>query len=211
MATIGMSGAESMTQCARTASTAPLLLLAQSAQQPLLQAPPAVRCPAEQATVAPRFKTPICVKQYSLVDYTEVASCTTSSNNLCMSGQCAQAGNGTNYCVPQAKNNKSIPQVCTVASECLTGVNSRIGQAWTSTCACGMSTKGTQYCGLFPGDSYYPKFIASEKLWMATSNYTNCNLNVPDPTCAASQWTSNSDRSKYLYYSFMAVRYDPHG
>ena len=153
-------------------------------------------------TVTPATNT--CVKLYSMADYAPVSTCNLNSNPLCMSGQCATSGtNTTHYCIPLTKNNKSTPTVCTVQTDCVTSVNSRIGAASTSPCVCGYSAKGTQYCTLFPGDSYAAKAIASQKSWMKASTYANCNVMTADVDCAASQWTSNSDRSKYVYYYLM--------
>ena len=148
---------------------------------------------------------PTCVKYFSLPDYTTVTECNLNSNILCMSGQCATAANQTNYCVPLTKNKKSTPTLCTSDNDCITNVISRVGTPSESYCSCGYSTKGNAHCFLFPGDNYPAKAISSHKLWTESTAYSNCNVEVEDYDCAASQWTSNSERSKFQYYRFMAA------
>lgn len=130
-----------------------------------------------------------CVLYFSIPQYSQISECNYFRSNFCASGMCQG-----NYCVSQQQTSGDIPKKCKDDLDCFTDK-----QAF-GTCNCGLNTKMNKFCGLFPGDPDYKRYLSLLYEWQNTYNILKCNtLRRDNSDCVKDYWDKeNAIAFKYF-------------
>jgi len=152
--------------------------------------------------------TGVCVKYLSVEEYHRVQSCdpTYFNNSLCASYLC-----GTqcymSYCLPRLPSLNQPPVACSSDSDCPSVTDPQYEMPLYSQCKCGYNPEGKAYCGLFPGDTIYGKFLDKLSDYLASSALLYCNTERRfNPVCMKDWWGAKN-MAIYSYYDTLIKDY----
>lgn len=146
----------------------------------------------------------ICTKVMSALEGETASNCYSNSSMICASTQCY---NG--YCLGYPKSDYALPKLCSNDTQCYSNSynNDPYYLTFYSECTCGYNANGYAYCGLFPGDSYYNKYLAKLSEWYSSSAINQCHtLRRTALNCIESVWDED-DIAQYLYFYYNSMYY----
>ncbi|CAG9333381.1 unnamed protein product [Blepharisma stoltei] len=148
----------------------------------------------------------ICVEYFSVADYSEVKNCNGYTNLLCKSSLCGIDGE-KKACISQLASQKDTPMACTSNNNCTSKIDSNYGSIMLfSTCSCGYNSKAEAYCGLFPGDSVYSRYLEYARQYVKNIAIQYCNTNRRFNVECMKDWWGIKEASTFNYY-LAAVNY----
>lgn len=140
----------------------------------------------------------VCTGYLSLPSGAGVWPCNSYRNNLCSTGMCSTLNAESAFCI-DVKSTK-YPMECSDSDDCRSTVDNTT-QAFTySTCSCAYNALGSSYCGLFPGDAPYIKYIDYLAKWLTSSAVSKCNTaRRIAANCQETYW-NEADSMALSYY-----------
>lgn len=146
----------------------------------------------------------VCTQVLSLREGEAANNCDQNSSLLCQSTQCYDG-----YCMGFAESSYSLPKQCANSTECFSNSynNDPYYLTFNSDCTCGYNSEGSAYCDLFPGDSFYSKYLQKLADWYSSDAVNQCHtLRRTALNCLESVWEED-DIAEYVYFYYSTIYY----
>lgn len=147
--------------------------------------------------------TGICRPYFSILPHEQVRSCTNNQNSLCSSSMCAvRLADNQFYCTQKiSSNSKNTPTTCQTDNDCASIQDPFFPMTFFTSCTCGYNADATAFCGLFPEDNDYKRYLTLQKDWYQSSAIKNCNSIRRKALNCISDWWNTDSATSLTYYT----------